>query len=76
MLIDNFEQHFESCVLEQTKSLEKPSKSDKHSFNILKNELMKIFRSLCLFKYALAKNENPKMPVINRKLSKLENTHS
>ena len=36
---------------------------------------MKIFRGFRVFEYDLAKNENPEMPEINKKLSKSENIH-
>ena len=63
MLIGNFEQHFESYVMNtQMLSI---------SLNISKNELMKIVRGFCVFRIcSMAKNENAEMPEISRKLSK------
>ena len=52
MLIDNFEQHFESRVL----SAQNASKSARNEINSLitsKNELIKIFRGFRVFEYGL-----------------------
>ena len=52
MLIDNFEQHFESRVL----SAQNASKSARNQINSLvtsKNELIKIFRGFRVFEYGL-----------------------
>ena len=52
MLIDNFEQHFESCVL----NAQNAQKSARNKINILntsKNELSKIFRGFGVFEFAL-----------------------
>ena len=75
MLIDNFEQQFESSAL-NAQNVQKSAPYQLNSFNISKNELVKFFRGFRVFEYTLwQKNENPEMPEINKKLSKLENTH-
>ena len=65
MLIDNFEQHFESCVLNSQNA----HKSAQNQIN--EHELMKIFCGFRVFEYALW--QKTKMLEINRKLSKLKN---
>ena len=52
MLIDNFEQHFESCVL-ITQNANKRTRNHINCLNTFKNELMKIFRDFCVFEYAI-----------------------
>ena len=52
MLIDNFEQHFESCVLKAQNAL-KIARNWINSFNTTKNDLMKIFHGFRGFEYAL-----------------------
>ena len=71
MLIDNFEQHFESCVLNTQNAL-KSARNQINSLSTSRNELMKISRGFRVFEYALCmvKNENPEQPEIDRKLSK------
>ena len=50
--LDNFEQHFQSCVLNAQNPLKRAlNKVD--GLNTSKNELMKIFRGFQLFEYAL-----------------------
>ena len=70
--VDNFEQHFESCVLKIQNPL-KRALNKVNGLNTLKNQLMRIFRGFRLFKKcSMAKNENPEMTEIHRKLSKLK----
>ena len=52
MLIDNFEQHFESCVL-NTENAYKSAQNQINSVSTSRNELMKTFRGFRVFKYAL-----------------------
>ena len=52
MLIDNFEQHFESCLL-NAKNAWESGRNQVNSLNTSKNELMKIFRGFRVFEYAL-----------------------
>ena len=52
MLIANFEQHFESCLL-NTKNACESARNQVNSLNTSKNELMKIFRGFRVFEYAL-----------------------
>ena len=52
MLIDNFKQHFESCVL-NTKNAWKSAQNQINSLSTSRNELMKIFRGFRVFEYAL-----------------------
>ena len=70
MLIDNFAQHFESCVL-NAQNTWKSARNQINTLNTLKNEPMNIFHGFRVFEYALwQKNKNPETPEINRKLSK------
>ena len=72
MLVDNFEQHFESCAL-VTQDAQMSAQNQINSLSTSRNEPMKIFRGFWIFEYALwQKNKNPKMPEINRKLCKLK----
>ena len=69
MLVDSFEQHFESCVLNAQNA--KKSARNQISLKTLKNELLKIFRGFRLFEYSLwQKTKTLVAPKINRKLSK------
>ena len=52
MLIDNFEQHCESCVVNALNA-QKNARNQINSLNTLKNDLMKIFRGSRGFEYAL-----------------------
>ena len=52
MLFANFEQHFESCLL-NTKNAWESARNQVNSLNTSKNELMKIFRGFRVFEYAL-----------------------
>ena len=75
MLIDNLEQHFESCAL-NAQNAWKSAGNQINSFNTSKNELIKIFRGFRYFRIcSLAKYENPETPEIIKKPSKLENTN-
>ena len=72
LLLDDFEQQFQSCVL-NVRNTCKSAQNQINRLNTSKHELIKIFRGFRIFKYALwQKNENPEMPEINRKLSKLK----
>ena len=58
--VDNFEQHFESCVLNTQNPL-KRALNKINDLNTSKNELMKIFHGFRVFEYALwLKNETRK----------------
>ena len=52
VLIDNFEQLFENCVL-ITQNTYKSVPDQTNSFNTSNNELIKIFRGFQVFEYAL-----------------------
>ena len=52
MLSGNFEQHFESCVL-NAKNDSKSTRNQLNILNTLKNELMEIFGGFRVFEYAL-----------------------
>ena len=52
MLIDNFEQHFESCAL-NAENAQKSAGNQINSLNASKNVLMKILRGFRVFEYAL-----------------------
>ena len=52
MLIDNFEQHFESCAL-NAQNAQKNAGNQIYSLNTSKNELIKIYRAFRVFEYAL-----------------------
>ena len=52
MLIDNFEQHFESSDL-NAQNAQKSARNQLYSFNTSKNEFMKIFRGFRVLEYAL-----------------------
>ena len=70
MLIDNFEQHFESYIL-KAQNAQQSVENQITSLNTSKNELLKIFCGFWVFEYApWQKNENPEMSKINKKLSK------
>ena len=70
MLIDDFEQHFDSCIL-NAQNAKKSAQNQINSLNTSKNVLMKIFRGFRVFQYALWQKANTwKMLEINRKLSK------
>ena len=51
MLIDNLEQHFESCALNAQNAL-KSAPNQINSHNTSKNQLIKILRGLRVFEYA------------------------
>ena len=70
--VENFEQHFESCVLSTQNPL-KRSLNKVNGLNTCKKELMKIFLGFRVFEEcSMAKNENPERPKTHRKLSKLK----
>ena len=74
MLLDNFEQHLESFVL-NTQNAQESARNQIIRINTSKNEFLKIFCSFQVYEYALwLKNKNPKMREINRKLSKSKST--
>ena len=50
--IDNFEQHFVNCVLNE-QNTQKSAQKQINSLNTSKNELMEIFRGFRVFEYAL-----------------------
>ena len=50
--VDNFKQHFESCVLNTQNPL-KRALNKVNGLNTLKNELIKIFSGFRVFEYAL-----------------------
>ena len=52
MLLDNFEQHIESCVL-NTEKVCKSARNQINSLNTSENRLLKIFLSFRVFEYAL-----------------------
>ena len=52
MLIDNLEQHFDSCAL-NAQNAWKSAGNQINSLNTSKNELVKIFRGFRVFEYAL-----------------------
>ena len=52
MLIDNLEQHFESCAL-NAQNAKKSAGNETYSPDNSKNELIKIFRGFRVFEYAL-----------------------
>ena len=52
MLIDNLEQHFESCAL-NTQNSSKRALNKVNDLNTSKRELIKIFRDFRVFEYAL-----------------------
>ena len=52
MLIDNFEQHFDICVL-NAQNPQKSAQNQINGLNTSKNELKKIFRGFRIFEYAL-----------------------
>ena len=52
MFSDNFEQNFESCVL-NAQIARKNARNQINSLNTSKNELMKFFRGSRVFEYAL-----------------------
>ena len=57
--VDNFEQHFESCVLKTQNPLER-ALNQINGLNTSKNYLMKIFHGFRVFEYALwQKTKNP-----------------
>ena len=73
MLLDNFEQHIESFIV-NTQNACKSAGNHISGFNNSKNELLKLFRGFRVLEYALwQKNKNPEMPEINRKISKSKN---
>ena len=75
MLFDNFEQKFDSCAL-SAQNAPKSAQNQINGLSTSRNELLKIFCGFRVLEYVLwEKYENPEMPKINRKLSKLENTH-
>ena len=53
--VDNFEQHFESCVLNTQNPL-KRALNKVNGLNTSKNELMKIFSGFRVFEHALWQN--------------------
>ena len=68
----NFEQHYESCVLNTQNPL-KRALNKVNGLNTSKNELMKIFSDFCVFEYcSMAKNENLERLKTHTKLSKLK----
>ena len=70
MLIDDFEKHFDSCIL-NAQNGKKSAQNQINSLNTSKNVLMKIFRGFRVFEYALRQKANTwKMLGTNRKLSK------
>ena len=52
MLIDNLEQHFESCAL-NAQNAKKSAGNQAYSLSNSKNELIKIFLGFRVFEYAL-----------------------
>ena len=50
--VNNFEQHFESCLL-NAKNAWESGRNQVNSLNTSKNELMKIFHGFRVFEYAL-----------------------
>ena len=52
MLLDNFEQHLESFIL-NARNAQKSAQNKITSLNTSKNELLKIFRGFRVFKYDL-----------------------
>ena len=54
MLLDNFEQHLESFIL-NARNAQKSAQNKITSLNTSKNELLKIFRGFWVFKYDLWK---------------------
>ena len=52
MLLDNFEQHLESFIL-NARNAQKSAQNKITSLNTSKNELLKIFRGFRVFEYAL-----------------------
>ena len=74
MLLDNFEQHLESFVL-NTQNAWQSSQNQTIRLNTSKNELLRIFCGFRVFEYALwQKTKTPEMPEINAKLSKSKST--
>ena len=70
--VDNFEQHFESCVL----NTQNPFKRALNKVNHFEKLAYENFPWIQGFRIcSIAKNENPEMLETNRKLSKLETTH-
>ena len=70
--VDNFEQHFESCVL-NTQNRLKRALNKVNNLNTSKNELMKTFSGFRVFELcSMAKNENLERPKLHRKFSKLK----
>ena len=66
--VDNFEQRFESCVL-NTQNPFKKVLNKVNSLNTLKKSAYENFRWFPGFHIcSMAKNENPETPEINRKL--------
>ena len=66
VLIDIFEQHFESPIL-ITQNANNFDRNQINSVNTSKNELMEIFRGFHGSEYALwQKIKNPEMPQVNR----------
>ena len=72
--VDNFEQYFESYVL-NTQNLFKGAlnKVNGHHFEKLSYQNCPWFP--CFRICSMARNENPETPEINKRRSKLENTH-
>ena len=75
MLIDNFEQHFESCVL-ITQDAQMSAQNQINSLSTSRNEPMKIFRGFWIFEYALwQKNPKPGNAGSQQKAFQIENTN-
>ena len=73
VLLNDFEQHFQSCILNARDTYES-AENQINSLNALKKELIKNFPWFLGFrKCTMAKNEILDMPGINRGLSKLQN---
>ena len=74
--VDNFEQYFESCVL----NTQNPFKGALNKVNGLIYHFEKLSYQNCprfpRFRIcSVARNKNPETPKINKRRSKLENTH-
>ena len=73
--VDNFEQYFESRVL----NTQNPFKEALNKINGLitsKNQVIKIVCGFPFFRIcSMARNENSETPEINKRRSKLENSH-
>ena len=67
MLLDNFEQNLDSFVVNTQNAYENAL----NQIDLIPQKLLKIFCGLWVFGIcSMAKNENPEMPEISRKLSK------